>query len=76
MADRKKVIDGLLICLNFIDEQDCPESCPYFDKCQEYEGRVMFQPLMRDALSLLKEQPEIVRCKECKNCEYPDSEKE
>ena len=32
--------------------------------------------LVRDALELLKEQPELIRCKDCKYCEYPDAERE
>ena len=62
--DREKVIKGLELCLKTIDEPDCRKECPYYEACQKYEGRVIFQPLMRDTLALLKEQ-EIVRCKDC-----------
>lgn len=56
MNDREKVIKGLEVCLNNIDQQDCPNDCPYISDCSKYENRVIFQPLMRDALVLLKEQ--------------------
>lgn len=56
MIDREKVIKGLEVCLKNIDQQDCPNNCPYLNDCSKYENRVMFQPLMRDALALLKEQ--------------------
>jgi hypothetical protein len=54
--DRGKVIKGLDICLKNIDQPDCPNDCPYLGDCSKYENRVVFQPLMRDALALLKEQ--------------------
>jgi len=56
MPDIEKVINAFEICLQHIDEQDCPESCPYLEKCKKYENRVIFQPLMMDALLLLKAQ--------------------
>ena len=56
MLDREKVIKGLELCLKTINEPDCRKECPYYEACQKYEGRVVFQPLMRDALALLKEQ--------------------
>lgn len=54
--DREKVIKSAEICLKHIDESDCPQECPYFEQCSKYERRVIFQPLIRDALALLKEQ--------------------
>ena len=54
--DREKVIKAAEICLRYIDDGDCPTECPYFDLCAKYEKRVVFQPLIRDALALLKEQ--------------------
>lgn len=57
--DREKVIKGLDICLKNIESQDCPSNCPYFSDCSKYENRVVFQPLMRDALALLKEQETV-----------------
>ena len=66
MINKEKVIEGLELCLKTIDEPDCRKECPYYEACQKYEGRVIFQPLMRDTLALLKEQLEIVRCKDCK----------
>ena len=71
--DREKVIKGLDVCLNNIDQSDCPNDCPYLSDCSKYENRVVFQPLMRDALALLKEQePKLVRIDEdsvhCPSC--------
>lgn len=74
--DREKVIKSAEICLEHIDESDCPQECPYFEQCYKYEKRVIFQPLIRDALTLLKEQEAVkpVRDKEigriwlCGNC--------
>lgn len=59
MADREKVIKGLEMCLASIDEAECPEECPYYETCRNYENRVIFQPVMRDTLELLKEQEPI-----------------
>lgn len=56
MIDREKVIKAAEICLRYIEDGDCPTECPYFDLCTQYEKRVVFQPLIRDALILLKEQ--------------------
>ena len=58
--DREKVIKGLELCLKTIDEPDCRKECPYYEACQKYEGRVIFQPLMRDTLALLKEQEQTI----------------
>jgi len=63
--DKEKVIKGLDICLKNIDQPDCPNDCPYLSDCSKYENRVVFQPLMRDALAMLKEQ-EPLAVKECK----------
>ena len=54
MPDRTKVIKGLEACIKYID-RECPIGCPYHEICTKYEGRVVFQPVLRDALSLLKE---------------------
>lgn len=40
------------------------------------ENGTAFLELMTNVLILLKEQPEIVRCKDCKHCEYPNAERE
>lgn len=53
--DKEKVIKGLETCIKYID-RECPIGCPYHEICTKYEGRVVFQPVLRDALSLLKEQ--------------------
>ena len=65
MPDREKVIKGIDICLKNINQPDCPNDCPYLSDCSKYENRVVFQPLMRDALALLKEQePRILSLRE------------
>lgn len=56
MPDREKAIKAAEICLRHINDADCPIECPYFDLCAKYEKRVIFQPLIRDVLALLKEQ--------------------
>lgn len=65
MIDKEKVIIGLEVCLKNTDQQDCPTDCPYLSDCSKYEDRVIFQPLMRDALALLKEQaPRVMTLEE------------
>jgi hypothetical protein len=54
MPDREKVINGLETCIKYID-RECPISCPYHEICTKYDGRVVVQPVLRDALALLKE---------------------
>lgn len=72
--EKEKVIKSAEICLEHIDESDCPQECPYFEQCNKYEKRVIFQPLIRDALALLKEQeavePTLIR--EGRNKYYND----
>ena len=61
--DREKVIKGLEVCR----DQDnppgyrftgCKDDCPYY-------GNGCAKKLKEDAMDQLKEQPEIVRCKDC-----------
>lgn len=60
MVDRAKVIEGLKHC-NFGDCGFCYENdCPY------YQSHDCTDELKNDILSLLKELPEIIRCKYCK----------
>ena len=74
MADRDEVIKGLE-CLARKQE-------PSANPCKGcgYNDRLNFAfcvvDVASDALELLKEQEAVVRCKDCKNCEYPKSEKE
>jgi len=58
MPDRENVIKGLETCIKYID-RECPIGCPYHEICTKYEGRVVFQPVLRDALTLLKEQENL-----------------
>ena len=70
MPDLENVIKGLELCLGSIDSAGCPEECPYYEACQKYENRVVFQPLMRDALEALKAQEqEISRLKHHVDCD-------
>ena len=68
MADREKVLSGLEHCRR--GPIGCQQECPY---TSDFGCR---SQLTADALELLKEQETIVRCKDCKYCEYPKSEKE
>jgi hypothetical protein len=70
VADREKVIEGFDICLKNIDSPDCPSNCPYFSDCSKYENRVVFQPLMRDALAMLKEQEAVEPIKQTEQTEW------
>ena len=61
MPDREKVIKSIKACANNPDH-DC-ESC-------EYRSGALWcynDQLIEDFLALLKDQPEIVRCKDCKH---------
>lgn len=71
MPDREKVMTGLELC-TAITQDGCLGLCPYKDERVETYSGFCEQVLIRDALSLLKEQAEllkeqdeIVRCKEC-----------
>ena len=57
--DREKVIKGLEHCSS---GEGC-RGCPY-NKTES--GHACLFDCVRDAIPLLKEQPEIVRCKDCK----------
>lgn len=57
--DLEKAIRGLEICIENIDKAECPAECPYYEKCVAYDRRCIFQPLMRDALSLIRQQAKI-----------------
>ena len=56
MEKEEKVIKGLEICIKNINQVECPNDCPYYSDCTKYEKRYIFQPLLRDALKLIKEQ--------------------
>lgn len=70
MAEREKVIKGLEICTkdipmsNAVHKDDFCKECPYYNAKYRYCWNQIV--MMRDALALLKEQPEIVRCRDCK----------
>ena len=61
MADIEKVIRGLEICTNPQTKQGCLNGeCPY-------DSNGCRNQMEWDALELLKAQPKIVRCKDCKH---------
>lgn len=55
MIDREKVIEGLR-------EMSCRATWKDIDRI-----RHKFQPIINDALALLKEQEAVVRCEDCEN---------
>lgn len=73
MTDRKKVLKGLECCIASWCEA-CAKDCPYRETCYKTEPMNVMKPVMVDALELLKEQPQIVRCKDCKHRPtYPEA---
>jgi len=60
MSDREKTIKGLEYCSELQTCFGCPY-CKGSPTCQD--------DLCKDALQLIKEQPEIIRCKDCKYIE-------
>lgn len=66
MMDRGMVVKWFEFCRV---ENKCSKDCPYWDnKATPYEctGK-----LAKDVLTLLKEQqPDVVRCKDCKHCYF------
>lgn len=55
MTDLEKVIKGLEVSTSIEDSESCPKECPYYqDVCYGYDQ------LMRDALTLLKEQQKLI----------------
>lgn len=62
MPDMEKVVKGLEHCPN-IPFDICYAECNSYD-CP-YKDELGIQKLHADALALLKEQLEIVRCKDC-----------
>ena len=64
----EKVIKGLECCTRYeVGKQlnNCLD-CPYVEPIGFNQFRCKSQEMKEDALALLKEQPEIVRCKDCK----------
>jgi hypothetical protein len=72
MIDKEKVIKALELEIKYPYTWDCKSECPYYSDtvCDCYTQ------LATDAIELMKEQETIVRCKDCKYCEYQKSEKE
>lgn len=63
--DREKVIKGIRKCLS---HKPCSENgCPYENECAVEH---LNDPLLRDALTLLKEQEAKKEYKSCSNCSH------
>ena len=61
MIDRENVIGNLEQNIRWIEEIEC----------HQFPGWGNVTMSMRDAVELLKEQPEVVHCKDCKHsCDY------
>ena len=73
MTDSNRVIYDIERCICHVP--DACRDCSKYHK-EAWEATRCMESLMADALELLKEQETIVRCKDCKYCEYPKSEKE
>ena len=58
MVDREKVLKGLQCCVHSEDTGECPDECPYYDKCWVDED--LYVSLHKDALELLKDEPSLV----------------
>ena len=62
-VDGEKVRDGLECCIPSIQECQCVDGCPYYDSCwsvdDEYDP--MYLELMRDALTLIRQQQERIK---------------
>ena len=63
MTDREKAIRGLECCMS---EHIC-RGCPYKEKGECEDGGYYYSKAIEDAIAMLKEQPEIIRCKDCKH---------
>ena len=59
MADRQKVLKGLECCVRSDVTGECPDECPYYDKCWVDED--LYVSLHKDIMELLKKQQEPVK---------------
>ena len=64
--DREKVIKGLWHCTSHDDGRDKFGSVGKCGGCPYY-GHDCTDRMKKDALAMLNEQPQIVRCKDCKH---------
>ena len=70
MIDKRQVMYDIERCISHV-----PDACR---DCSHYTGTVGFEcmeNLMSDALTLLKEQELVVRCKDCKHRRFHPYEK-
>lgn len=63
MTKKEKVLTGLECCMNSMMFDPCPHHCPYYADCLN----LSYAPLLADCMELLKEQPDVVQCEECKH---------
>ena len=71
MIDREKVLKGLECCCSMTG--NACRQCPYDEECAKMIGSGSAH-LCANALELLKQQPEIVRCKDCTHWDDDDCE--
>ena len=60
--DREKIVNAFVLCRV---NEGCSTNCPYWNG--NASAKECTKKLAEDVYSLLKEQPEIVRCKDCKH---------
>ena len=60
--DREKIVNAFVLCRV---NEGCSTNCPYWNG--NASVKECTKKLATDVYSLLKEQPEIVRCKDCKH---------
>lgn len=70
MINREKVLEAIERCVDKAKSPNCYSDC-YYDGCVFRHGDCRFD-MLADAIALLKEQPEIVRCNECKYARHDD----
>lgn len=59
MSDREKVLQGLEYCRSLNPPDGCPKECPYSVESNQYRC-CLFDPLLNDAIAVLKEQEALV----------------
>ena len=53
-----------------------PDREKVIKELMQLHGTEKTMTVIFDAITLLKEQETVVRCKDCKHCKYPESEKD
>ena len=65
MAEREEIINSLNACMDVHRSGPWSSGCAFCSYAKRSNPKC-FMDLTRDAIALLREQPEIVRCKDCK----------